>query len=80
MNKKSKKLSPKEAKTIKEVCSLETDNYSTKDFWIMVDPCNKDVTIMNQRVGESATQKISIHKKDFNKLIEWYLKDQKLHV
>lgn len=68
--------SPLEATSNAKVCRLKSDNHSTKDYWIITDGCN--VTVCKQRNGESAEESITIPLKDFNRLIKWYVKPQKL--
>jgi hypothetical protein len=75
---KNKTLSPKDAKGEKQVCMLQTDHYETKDFWILIDAWNNEVYIHQQKTGEKSKQDICIPKKDFNRLVEWYLKEQKV--
>jgi hypothetical protein len=72
-----KELSPRQAKTFDDVCKLNTDNHSLKDYWICLTGNNK-INITKQRVGASSTESISIDRKSFNHLIDWYLKPQKL--
>ncbi len=67
-------ISPKEAKGLRGICKLKEDNSETKNHWIMV--CEDGVHLCKQRHGEPATAKITISKREFNKLIEWYLKKQ----
>jgi hypothetical protein len=69
-----KTLSPIEAKTFNKICSLKEDNTATKDFWMLL---NEDsVTITAQRSGEDVTAQINIPRKDFNKFVKWYTKEQ----
>jgi len=71
-----KTLSPIDAKSNHSVCKLNRDNISTPDYWIITD--GYDVTLAEQKDGESATNKITISKKHFDKLIRWYIRPQKL--
>ena len=68
-------MSPYEAKTLKQVCALKRDNFSLKSAWILTDGCN--VTITEQKNGESATQSITLSRAAMNGLIRWYVRDQK---
>jgi hypothetical protein len=74
--KKKKKLSPRQARNEKQVCSLRSDHHDTDDFWILIDPYSNEVFIHQQRSGEMSKQKLAIPKKDFNKLIDWYMREQ----
>lgn len=71
-----KELSPRDAKSLDEICSLQTDNCSTKDAWIIITD-GDHVTIQMQRNGESSTGAINIKKSNFNRLIDWYNRPQK---
>ena len=70
------KLRPRDAKTFNQQCLLQTDGHGTKDYWILID-CGK-VYIHAQRVSESTTQRIAIRRGDFNRLVDWYNREQKL--
>lgn len=70
------KLAPIKAKKDIQIIRLKTDNYSTDDFWILL---NKDtVNIHEQRSGETSKQNITIPRKDFDRLVKWYLREQEL--
>lgn len=72
-----KKFSPQTATTFSKICSLDTDNHSTKNYWIIIDEVS--VTLAEQQSGKPANTSISITRKDFNKLIEWYQTPQKFN-
>jgi len=61
---------PKTANTEKKICSMERDNYATKDFWLLTH--EKHIVIAKQRAGEQAEFMVEIPKKDFNRLIKFY--------
>ncbi len=72
MKMKPTKLSPREAKTFDEVCLLQCDN---KAFG------KADILIHEDRVSiwpESKTSEgwIVLSKRDFNRMIDWYNKEQ----
>lgn len=69
-------LAPNKCRDFNEVCKLNTDNFDTEDYWILYD--GDMVTIAKQKLGEASTAKISIPKKDFDRLIRWYQRPQKL--
>lgn len=71
-----KTLSPRKARTFKQMVSLKTDNHHTKESWILLMEGNS-ICISNQRNGEALTASITIQRKDFNRLIDWYNKEQK---
>ena len=74
--KNRKEISPKDCKTMDDVCSIRTDNAQTTGYWIISD-CYQ-VTITKQKSGEDSTEKITIPKKDFNKFVKWYITPQKV--
>ena len=74
---RTKTLSPRKTVTFNQICSLQTDNAGTKNFWIQLDVGS--VHLCEQTSGEAAKGSLTIPRRDFNKLIEWYLKEQKLH-
>jgi len=69
-----KKLSPRNAKTENELCSLQSDNKSVKDYWIMIEGAK--ISIAKQTLGSEADWCFSIPKRQFNALIDWYNKEQ----
>lgn len=71
-----KKLSPRETKTFKQLCSLKTDNTESKESWILVDVGT--VHIHNQKNGEHSTGEVTLSRKEFNKFVDWYNKKQKV--
>lgn len=71
-----KKLSPRQATTYKQICSLRRDNLSSPNGWIIID--GSAVTLCNQRTGEKSTGQVTFSRKEFHKLIDWYNKPQAL--
>lgn len=69
-----KKLSPRNAKTLNEICSLRTDHHDLKHSWILTDGVN--VTITKQDVGCLSTESVTLPRREFNLLIDWYVKEQ----
>ena len=65
-----KKLSPREAKTFKQICSLKRDNIDSKTSWILIDV--GVVYIHNQENGEISTGKVVLTRQEFNKFVDWY--------
>lgn len=68
-------MTPRQAKTFKQICQLQTDNKDTKEGWIIIDGGN--VSLCNQRRGESATGDVKFSRRAFNALIDWYNRDQR---
>lgn len=74
--KKPAKMSPRDARTSNQLCRLQSDNIDISNFWLL---CGPDyVALAQQKAGEKPTQAFSIPKKHFNRLVEWYLREQKL--
>lgn len=72
---KTTKLSPRKSKP-DQIINLNTDNRSTDNYWILL---NEDhVTVCEQTTGENAKNSIEIDREQFNKLIDWYNREQKL--
>lgn len=67
-------MTPKEATNQSKMLRLKSDNYSTKDFWILIN--NDSVVIAKQKDGEPLQAKITIPRSDFNRMIKWYLNPQ----
>lgn len=78
MKKKQKHryLSPAQARTHDDQCKLNRDNINGRRGWILLDGAS--VSIAEQTVGESAKAIVSLSRSDFEKLVRWYFKPQKL--
>jgi len=63
-------LTPKEAKTFKQICKLPRDNISYGDYWTIID--EKEITIVKQTVGEEPKEKICIPRFIFERFANWY--------
>lgn len=72
------KLSPMQAIGEDAHIKLEADNFSTKDYWILTDGVN--VHLCKQREGKPAQETMYMPVNDFNKLINWYIKEQNVQV
>jgi hypothetical protein len=59
-----------------ELCQIGNDNFSVGDFSILTDSFH--VWLSEHKSGEAQKQHIEIPPKVFKKLVEWYLKPQKL--
>lgn len=64
------KLSLRDVKTTKEICSLGRDHYDFGDWSIMTDGFR--VWISKQKIGESRTDHIEVPKQIFDKMIDRY--------
>ena len=68
-------MKPKNAKTWKAIESLEEDGFSSKTHWTLL---HKDtISIYAQKLGEDPTGRIELPRSVFDKIVAWYLKDQK---
>ncbi len=67
-------MRPYDAKKLGEVCNLRTDSKDVGDYWIMTD--GYQVTMHEQKLGKPTTQDIAIPRTVFNRLIDWYMRDQ----
>ncbi len=72
---KTRNLSPMKAHNMDDLCALNRDNTSAGDFWMLA---LEYVTICHQVVGESPKAAVTIPRKEFNKLIRWYMREQKI--
>lgn len=60
---------------IPPLAELRTDHKEIGDYWILTDGWR--VSMVQQKTGESPTQKVTIPRAEFNRMIDWYLRDQK---
>jgi hypothetical protein len=71
MAKKTKKLAPIEASTHDQICSIPRDNLSAGDYWLLID--EGGVVMCEQPLGQAATAKIEMPRRQFNRLVRWYM-------
>lgn len=77
--KKSKFMRPRDVKGLDNICKLRSDNKTSGDFWILLDGRTPNsVTLCAQKNGEASTSQISIPKRHFNKMVDWYMRGQQL--
>lgn len=67
------KLSPRKANS-DQFEKLNSDNKSTENYWILLS--EDSVTICEQTAGETPKSDIQIDKNQFNRLIDWYNREQ----
>jgi hypothetical protein len=72
----AKTMSPKQARTDEQVCSLNRDNQTFGDYWIIGGGDN--VYIACQPEGCPAESNISIPRDVFIRMVNWYQRPQKL--
>lgn len=70
MTKTAKKLAPREARTLKEICSLKRDNLGFERFWFLLD--GPYVVIAEQTGGEPAKAIIKMPRRVFDRIVDWY--------
>ena len=68
-------MQPYDAKTEKHLLSMSRDNITFGDFWML--NSSDHVTMAHQKVGEGARAMLSMPKKEFNRMVAWYMRDQK---
>ena len=57
-----------------QICKITRDNKDCGDFSIETDA--RSIWLSEQKIGEHIKQCIEIPRKEFNKLIRWYLRPQ----
>lgn len=72
---KSKKLSPRNANN-HNLLSLQSDNKNLKDYWLLVG--YDKITITKQSWGEGPEVSVKIPRRQFNILVDWYIKEQEV--
>lgn len=68
-------MTPRKATKEKQLLSLKRDNVNYKDHWMLVS--EGSVFIANQKSGESPTGIVEIPKRIFNRMVKFYLAEQK---
>jgi len=63
-------MTPREAKTRDDVANLKRDNISFPNFWMMA--IEGEVTICEQTPGEHPKNTVTIPRKVFNQMVDWY--------
>lgn len=62
---------PINAHTFNQICKLKRDIIDTDDYWLCVDV--GDVRLTKQRNGKPSSASINIPRKDFDRLVVWYV-------
>ena len=68
-------MRPYDCKTTKQVCLQRTDNADSGDFWITSD--GYGVCLAEQKLGTAPKQIFRIPRANFNRLVSWYMREQK---
>lgn len=75
---KSKALSPSQAWSMSQVDAIVSDHHSLKEFSISIDGVS--VCLTHQRSGEEPREQIKIPRQEFNEMIQWYTKPQRVRM
>jgi hypothetical protein len=73
---KNKELSPSQAWSRSQVDAFVSDHCSTNEFRVSIDGVS--VSLTSRSSGEEPRQQITIPRQEFNKMIQWYTKPQRL--
>jgi len=68
-------LKPMKAKTLKQICDLQTDHTEVGDYYLAID--TGVVYLSEQGWGESPTERMEIARDAFDKMIRWYVTGSK---
>lgn len=66
---------PAKATSFDAACRLQCDNRDFGDYWIITD--GHEVTVCHQKLGEAAVEKCSLPVATFNRIVRWWLREQK---
>jgi len=71
---KSQELTPQTTSTFNKICKLKRDNVYTRKSWMLLagDGGTNHITIQNQKKAESATGKVVLTRKEFERFIRFY--------
>lgn len=67
---------PADCRSVDAVCELQTDHHDHKDLWILTDGYR--VSIRRQKAGREPTEGIQMTPAEFNQLVRWWQRPQKL--
>jgi hypothetical protein len=62
---------PRTARSFDAICAMPRDNVGVGDFWMSTD--SYEITIAQQKNGESPTAKISVPRAIFDAFADWYM-------
>ncbi|MEN6430777.1 MAG: hypothetical protein ABFC80_08090 [Coriobacteriales bacterium] len=68
-------MRPRDARTFEQISSLQSECKETKHYWLMV---NEDgtVALREQITGAYVTASMNIPRREWNALVDWYMKEQ----
>ncbi len=64
------RLKPRDAKTLKQICSLKSDGTWYGDYWTSLS--ERTFTITKQKLGEMPTEQITLPRFIFERFVNWY--------
>ena len=67
-------MKPRDAKTERQELSLHSENHGVAEGWILID--GPKVHLHAQKEGEASTGSITMSRRGFNALIDWYNREQ----
>ncbi len=68
-------IAPIDARNEKDRLRLREDNIATENYWLLLN--DGHVTLANQRSGQSKAWWAQIPRKEWDKIVKWYIKKQK---
>lgn len=69
-------MSPHEARTLNQLCSLQRDNLNVRSGWVLLNSTGT-VVLRNQKAGEQPTGGVEFTRAEFERIAKWYLTPQK---
>ena len=69
-------IAPIDARNEKGRLRLREDNTSTENYWLLLN--DGHITLANQRSGENMVWWAQIPRKEWDKIVKWYMKPQKV--
>lgn len=73
---KPKLLSPRKIRGFNHVLVLNSDHHDTETHWILTD--GHSVSIAQKAIGKPCTASIKVPKRVFDRLVDWYMRPQRL--
>jgi len=68
-------IAPIDAFTEKDRLRLREDNTATENYWLLLN--DGHVTLANQKSGQAKAWWAQIPRKEWDKIVKWYIKKQK---
>lgn len=61
---------PREARTMNQICAIPRDNIDRGDYWMMLGA--GEVTLAKQQVGGPPDARLDIPRRVFDAFVDWY--------